>query len=196
MNTKLLLTAVVVIGAGVGAVVVAGDLLPGGNDATESEAFPTATPSDAETPSDGGDDVETTTADSSIRNVELTSSAADGTSTETPPFGFAIDSIEECGQTCRDVTSTLTNQQDTTAENITVSTWIFAGQGTDGDEIWRGQEDAGTLAAGESYTATNRVELSLSEGLKIQNNDGWITVQTTVETEDQTVTFTDERQVA
>jgi hypothetical protein len=182
MNTKLLLTAVVVIGAGVGAVVVAGDLLPGGNDATESEAFPTATPSDAETPSDGGDDVETTT--------------ADGTSTETPPFGFAIDSIEECGQTCRDVTSTLTNQQDTTAENVTVSTRIFAGQGTDGDEIWRGQEDAGTLAAGESYTATNRVELSLSEGLKIQNNDGWITVQTTVETEDQTVTFTDERQVA
>jgi hypothetical protein len=181
MNTKLLIAAVVVIGAGIG-VVVAGDLLPGEDDTTDSEAFPTATPSDEETPSDSGDDGETT--------------ATAATSTETPPFGFVIDSIEECGQTCRDVTSTLTNQQDTTAENVTVYTRIFAGQGTDGDEIWRGQEDAGTLAAGESYTATERVELSLSEGLKIENNDGWITVQTTVETEDQTVTFTDERQVA
>lgn len=181
MNTKLLIAAVVVVGAGIG-VVVAGDLLPGGDDTTDSESFPTATPSDEETPGDSGDDGETTT------------TAA--TSTESPPFGFVIDNIEECGQTCRDVTSTLTNQQDTTAENVTVYTRIFAGQGTDGDEIWRGQEDAGTLAAEESYTATKRVELSLSEGLKIENNDGWITVQTTVETEGQTVTFTDERQVA
>lgn len=179
MNTKLLIVAVVVVGAGLG-VVVAGDLLPGEDDTTDSEAFPTATPSDEETPSDGGDGGETTTA---------------ATSTETPPFGFAIDSIEECGQTCRDVTSTLTNQQDTTAENVTVYTRIFVGQGTDGDRIWRGQEEASTLPAGESYTATKRVELSLSEGLQIENNDGWITVQTTVETEDRTVTFTDERQV-
>ena len=157
MNTKLLLAVVVVVAVGAGAVVAAGDLFPGGGD-TDTDSFPTATP--------------------------------------TPPFGFAIDTIEECGQTCRDVTSTLRNQQDTTAENVTVYTRIFVGQGSDGDEIWRGQEDAGTLPAGDSYTAEKRVELSLSDGLAVENNDGWITVQTTVETEDQTVTFTDERQVA
>jgi len=180
MNTKLLIAAVVVVGAGIG-VVVAGDLLPGGDDTTDSDAFPTATPGDDETSSDGGDDGETTTA---------------ATSTETPPFGFVIDDIEECGRTCRDVTSTVTNRRDATAENVTVSTRIVAGRGIDGDQIWQGTEGVGTLSAGESYTATKRVQLSLADGLKIENNDGWITVQTTVETEAGAVTFTDQRQVA
>jgi hypothetical protein len=182
MNLKLIVAAVVVIGVGAGAVVVAGDLLPGGTSEAESEPFPTATPAGEETATGGSDGTATTT--------------ASGTSTATPPFGFTIDTIEQCGRTCRDVTSTLTNQQDTTAENVTLHTRIFAGQGTDGDVIWRGNEDVGTLGPGESYTETRRVELSYADALKVDNNDGWITVQTTVVTADQTVTFTDERQVA
>jgi len=182
MNLKLILAAVLVVGVGAGAVVVAGDVLPGGGSAADSEPFPTSTPTGDETATGGSDGGEPTT--------------TAGTSTATPPFGFTIDNIEKCGQTCRDVTSTLTNHQDTTAESVTVYTRIFAGQGTDGDEVWRGSEDVGTLPAGESYTTTRQVELSFADGLKIENNDGWITVQTTVETGDQTVTFTDERQVA
>jgi hypothetical protein len=182
MNPKLILAAVIVVGVGAGAVVVAGDVLPGGNSEADSEPFPTATPGGETTATGGSDGAATTT--------------PNGTSTATPPFAFAIDTIEECGRTCRDVTSTLTNQRDTTAENVTVHTRIFAGQGTDGDVIWRGNEDVGTLPAGDAYTTTRQVELSYSEALKVENNDGWITVQTTVETEDQTVTFTDERQVA
>ncbi|MBB6645587.1 hypothetical protein [Halobellus ruber] len=181
MNLKLILAAIVVLGAGAG-VVVAGDMLPGGNGAADAESFPTATPGGEGTATVGSDGPATTT--------------ADGASTATPPFGFTIDKIEKCGQTCRDVTSTLTNQQDATAENGTVHTRIFAGRGTDGDEIWRGNEDVGTLPAGDSYTTTRQVELSYAEALKISNNDGWITVQTTVETENRTVTFTDERKVA
>jgi hypothetical protein len=182
MNLKLLVAAVVVIGAGAGAIVVAGDILPGGNSEADSEPFPTATPSDEETATPAADGTATPT--------------TGGASTETPPFGFTIDTIEKCGQTCRDVTSTLSNQQDTTAENVTVHTRIVAGQGTDGDVVWRGNEDVGTLPAGESYTTTRQVELSFADALTIQNNGGWITVQTTVETEDGRVTFTDERQVA
>ncbi|WP_299332115.1 hypothetical protein [Haloplanus sp.] len=182
MNLKLLLAAVVVVGAGAGVIVVAGDVLPGGTPETDSEAFPTATP--------GGEAA--TTSDSNGTATPTTDEA----STPTPPFGFAIDTIEECGQTCRDVTSTLTNQQDTTAENVTVHTRILAGQGTDGDVVWRGNEDVGTLPAGDSYTTTRQVELSFSDALTIENSDGWITVQTTVETEGGAVTFTDERQVA
>jgi len=181
MNLKLTLAAVLVVGIGAGAV-VAGDMLPGGDSAADAEPFPTATPDGEETATSGSDGTGTTT--------------ASGASTETPPFAFTIDTVEECGQTCRDVTSTLTNNQDTTAGNVTVYTRIVAGQGTDGDEIWRGQEGVGTLPAGESYTTTERVELSYADALKVENNDGWITVQTTVETEDRTVTFTDERQVA
>jgi hypothetical protein len=94
------------------------------------------------------------------------------------------------------VTSTLTNQQDTTAEDVTVYTRIYAGNGTDGDQVWEGSESVGTLDASESYTATKRVELSFADAYAIDQEDGWITVQTTVETADQTVTFTEQRQVA
>lgn len=182
MNRNLILVALLAVGVGAGAVAVAGDVLPGGNADADSEPFPTATADDEGTAAGGGDGDETTTARSA--------------STETPPFGFAIDNIEECGQTCRDVTSTLTNQQDATAENVTVYTRIVAGQGADGDEVWRGTEDVGTLQAGDSYTTTRQVELSYADALKIENEGGWITVQTTVETADGSVTFTDERQVA
>jgi hypothetical protein len=178
MNTKLLLAAVVVVAVGAGAVVAIGDRFPGGSGA-DTDSLPTATP---ESGDEGGPTLEPT--DSST------------TATPTPPFGFVVDDIEECGRTCRDVTSTLTSRRDTTAENVTVYTRILVGRETDGDEVWRGTEDVGTLPAGESYTATTRVELSLADGLKIENSDGWITVQTTVETEDGAVTFADERQVA
>lgn len=36
--------------------------------------------------------------------------------------------VEECGQTCRDVTSTLSNNQDETATGVTVYTRVFAGE--------------------------------------------------------------------
>ena len=181
MNTKLVLAAVVVVAVGAGAVLLAGDVSPGGSGDADSESFPTATPTGEET-----------AAGSSDRTV--TTVAADA-STATPPFRFTIGAIEECGQTCRDVTSTLTNQQDATADSVTVHTRIVAGQGIDGDEIWRGSEDVETLPAGESYTTTRQIDLSFGDALKIENNDGWITVQTTVETADGTVTFTNERQV-
>ena len=160
----------------VGALVTGFGPLPGDDSGGDVGSFPTATPAPT---TDAGAEQPTTT-----------------TPTETPPFTFVIDSIEECGQTCRDVTSTVTNQQDATARNTTVYTRLYVGNGTDGDVAWQGSERVGTLDPGESATATKRVELSFSEALAVQNNDGWITVQTTVETVDRTVTFTDRRQVA
>lgn len=59
-----------------------------------------------------------------------------------------------------------------------------------------GTEDVGTLEAGGSYTVTRRVELSFGDAYAIDQEDGWIPIQTTVETADQTVTFTDQLQVA
>lgn len=117
---------------------------------------------------------------------------------DTEPFSFSISSIEECGQTCRDVTSTLDNNQDETATNVTVYIRIFAGQdNTETDNIvWEGSEDAGTIAAGEAYTTTERVELSIQDGRQINQEDGWITILTTVESDETTVTFQDSEQVA
>jgi hypothetical protein len=164
-----------------------------GGSEGDAEPFPTETPTGSdESAADGSDGTDATGADSTD------ATGADGTADTaeaTPRFGVTIDSIEECGQTCRDVTSTLTNNQDTTAEDVTVYTRIFVGQGTDGDVVWRGQESVGTLGSGDATTATKRVELSLSEGFAVRN-DGWITIQTTVETADRTVTYTETRKVA
>jgi hypothetical protein len=93
------------------------------------------------------------------------------------------------------VTSTVTNRGETTAEDVTVYTRVYAGRGTDGGVIWEGSERVGTLDAGASYTATRRVELSFTDAIAIQRNDGWVTVQTTVRTADRTLTLTDQRQV-
>ncbi|MFD1599055.1 hypothetical protein [Halobellus rarus] len=183
MNGKPIVVLALLVAVVAGAVVIGGDALPG-SDGADSDPFPTATSTPGETTQ--------TSADSEPAGTTDTAAA----STPTPPFGFVIENIEECGTTCRNVTSTLTNQQDTTAEEITVHSRIFAGQGVDeDDQIWRGEEPVGTLGPGESYTTTREVELSFQEGLAVQNEDGWITIQTTVETADQTVTFTEERQV-
>lgn len=121
-----------------------------------------------------------------------------GSETPPQPFSITIDRIEECGQTCRDVTVTLDNNRNTTATGITVYTRVYAGQDNtaDDDVVWEQQRDVGTLVAGGSYTTTERVELSLQEGFKIEQHDGWITIVTTVESDQEMVTFEDSEQVA
>lgn len=113
-----------------------------------------------------------------------------------PPFSFEIDNIEQCGQTCRDVTATLYNNQEESASNVTVYTRIYAGNSTDqSDQIWSGEQQIGDMEAGSSATRTQRIELSVSEGFAVQQNDGWITVRTTVRSADTTVSFQNQRNV-
>ncbi|WP_053947121.1 hypothetical protein [Halolamina sediminis] len=113
--------------------------------------------------------------------------------TEAPdPFTFVIEEITECGRTCRDVNGTITNQQDHTAEDVTIRSEIYTG----GDMIWSGSSDAGDLASGESYSDQKRVGLSYSEAYKVQQNDGKIVIRTYVETADGTYVFKQTRTVA
>jgi hypothetical protein len=150
---------------------------PGGEGTGEEiDDFPTATPSDGSSASGG----------------------SGGTTAETPPFSFTVESVEECGRTCRDVTTTLHNNQNDTATGITVYIRIFAGENNTAEEdvVWEGKEEVGTMEAGGSQTSTERVDLSLNEARQIEQRDGWITILTTVETDDRTVTFQNSEQVA
>jgi len=184
MDGKLLAVGgvFVLLLAGVGGAFVAGlgpfQAESSGEDISE---FPTETAPD-DTASDGDD-------------TGTDGATADGGAASTPPFAFTVDAIEECSRTCRDVTSTLTNQQNTTAEDVTVYTRIYAGNSTDGDVVWEGSEDVGTLEADGSYTTTRRVDLSYGDAYAIEQEDGWITVQTTVETAERTVTLSEQRDV-
>lgn len=175
----LALVAVAAVGGamlatGAGPVAVVGDITDG-VDSSASDG------SDASTPADGDETDRTATPRVS----------ADG-----PPFAFAVDRVENCGETCRDVTSTLTNEQSDAATDVTVRTRIYAGNGTDGDVVWSGTEQVGTLEAGGSHTTTERVDLSLTDAYRIERSGGWITVETTVDTDERTVTLTERRQVA
>ena len=189
MRAKLVIAlALLLAGVTAGTAVFGPDILSEQQeDATDIEFFPTATTTQDDG-SGGSDD-----GSSSGDGATIDDGSGDASTT---PFTFNIVSIEECGETCRDVTIELTNQQETAAENVTVYSRIFAGQGTDGDVIWTGKEPVGRLAAGESVTATKRVSLSFSEALAVQQADGWITIQTTVQSTNETMTFTEQRDVA
>jgi hypothetical protein len=147
----------------------------------------------ADTTADGGagDDIESFP-------TETTSDGDAGTATADPglAFAFAVDRIEECGRTCRDVTSTLRNDGGAAATDVTVYTRIYAGNGTDGDVIWEGRERVGSLDAGESYTSTEQIELSLAGAVSVEGAGGWITVRTTIQSAEETVTVTRRRRVA
>lgn len=125
------------------------------------------------------------------------SSSGDAGATPTSPFTTGVVSIEECGRTCRDVTLRVTNEQNETATGVTAEAVIFAGKSTDAsDEVWSDGADLGTLEAGESVQVTRRVELGLMDAAAIKDADGWVTVRTTVQSDDARATFTEEKQVA
>jgi hypothetical protein len=145
----------------------------GGGPGDDTETFPTAT-------------------------TTVTANGASDGATAERPFTFAIDTVEECGQTCRDVTATVTNEQNQTATGVTVFTRIYAGENTTAsdDQVWEGSVDIGRLEAGASQTSTRRVELSLLEARQIDQADGWITIQTTVQSDETMVTFVNSEQVS
>lgn len=146
---------------------------------TVSAATPTSTPaSTASTPSG---DATTPTADST----------STPTATQGPAFDSEIESIERCGTTCRDVTATLTNTGGAPAENVVVETNVYA----DDRLLWEGRTDVGTLAAGESYTETRRIELGYADAYAVEQNDGWVTIETIVRFDGGTMTLTERRQV-
>lgn len=117
---------------------------------------------------------------------------------DSPPFAFVVETIEPCGLTCRDVTVTLTNNRSEPATGVTVFTRLFAGENNtdDADLVWEGMEEVGSLTAGESYTTTKRVELSFQEAHTIDQRGGWVTILTTVQSDEHTVTYLDSEQVS
>lgn len=74
----------------------------------------------------------------------------------------------------------------------------YAGVGpdvTDEDLVWADTERVGTLEAGGTHTTTRRVELSLEEGLAVDAHGGWLTIVTTVRSDERPETFGERRQV-
>jgi len=148
-------------------------------------------------PAPGGDSGDSDIEEFPTENTTDDDGSGTSSSTDAEPFTFTVDETTECGTTCRDVTATLNNEQNETATGVTTYTRIYAGENnTDADDVvWEGTVDVGTLDGGASHTTTERVELSLQEAWKVDQSNGWITIQTTVESDDTIVTFRESRQV-
>lgn len=166
-------TILLVSAVGVAALVVLDDMGPTVTGDADSSG------SGDDTAGDDGTDGSVTTATPDMTDSEAT-------------FLFDIVEMEECGDTCRDVTATLYNDGNESATDVVVETTIY----TDGDQIWQGEESVGTLDADAEHTSTHRVELSYTDALKVERNDGWITIETVIRFEDGTEVFTEERQVS
>ncbi|MFC6757084.1 MULTISPECIES: hypothetical protein [Haloarcula] len=120
---------------------------------------------------------------------------SDTATTASQPFTFETHEVAECGLLCRNVTSTVSNEQSTVARDVTVRTRLYAGNDTDGEVRWEATERVARLDPGETYQTTQRVELSMDAALAIREADGWVSIRTTVETAEQSVTVTDRREV-
>lgn len=178
-RTVLSVGAVLVIAGAVVALFAGFGPAPGGLDGSPADSTPTEPPDGTGSDGDTGDGT--------------AGNAGDSTA---PPFAFSVQEIETCGWKCRDVTGTLTNEQPSAASSVTISTKIYAGNGTDGGVVWKDTERVGTLSAGETYTITERVKLSWGEAYTIRQKGGWITIRTKLQSDSQTLTYTDRRDVA
>ena len=180
----------VLVSAGVAIALGTGALGGSGTPTAAAPGTPTAagTPPSTQPPTTPPTAATPTAAPTPTPRTDATGTSA--TATPGPAFDFSVDDLAECGETCRDVEATLTNNQDETATDVTVDIRMYAGNGTGGERVWEGTESVGRLAAGESATITRRVELSTADAIAVQQADGWVTVEATVESNGTAVTLT------
>lgn len=106
-------------------------------------------------------------------------------------FEGDIVEVVECGRTCREVTTTLTNTGTADATTVRVAATVVAGETL----VWETDEEIGRLEAGATVTRTQRIDLDVMSALAIENNDRTVTITTTVTSAQQTEQFVTETTV-
>lgn len=91
----------------------------------------------------------------------------------------------------------LTNNRNVQADDVVVTTRIYAGKTTgSGAQVWQGEREVGTLGPKGSTKATERISLSYFAAASVKQKGGWITIVTTVESDEVTKQFEERRKVA
>lgn len=214
MKTTLAAAAGLLVALGAVAILLTGPVpsLGGVGDATDSpsdgidgtDEAGGAGPGDG---SDGSSDGATPTATPYPDGTPMADETPDRTATPTTPtptvrppssgsaFAFTIDRVEECGDSCRRVTATVTNNRSAPATNVTLDLDLYAGNRTSGDPLWNGTERIGSLESGESVTVQREVELSTRQAVAIGTRDGWITLEAVVRSDETAETIRKRRNV-
>ena len=187
MSRRAVVVVIALVGVlGAGVLFAAGADLGGDTDAGAGDSTATPSPTTARPATD------TTTPATDAGDESSDRHDATATTTMSSEYAFTIESIEECGSTCRDVTARLTNSGDETREEVRVATAMLA----DGEVLWSGNESVGTLAPGESHVSTERVNVGFTGGMQISANDGYVTIVTVVHSASGKTRFAERRKVA
>lgn len=155
---------------------------------SETTGTTTTSTANATTSTDATTGTTTTTTTSTATTTTATTAT---TTNGSPQFAFRIHSIEKCGSSCRDVSTGLVNEGSAPAENVTVEVNVYAGE----NRVWRDTEEVGTLGPGETYNSTEHVEVGPGEAYQIQQNGGYVTIETVVRYDGGSETFTRRKKV-
>ena len=156
------------------------------------------TPTVADTPTGTETPTATQTATPTVTEAETATPTATPTATEaetpTPTGSLSLDasieSVTECGQTCRDVTYTVTETGGSAVTNLRADITVMSG----GETVWEGTDTVGDVAAGGTRERTERVELDQGAALTVAGNDGQVTIIVEFTAAEGATTATFERQ--
>ncbi|ELY37275.1 hypothetical protein [Natronorubrum tibetense] len=128
--------------------------------------------------------------DDTIGPADATERAAADLESDVSFEGDVVE-IVECGRTCREVTTTLTNTGTADATAVRVAATVVAGETL----VWETDEEIGRLEAGATVTRTQRIDIDVVSALAIENNDRTVTITTTITSAQQTEQFVTETTV-
>lgn len=160
---------------GVGAATAA---TPAASDAADSAGDAAVGPTEFVAPDPGAAQADESQANESQQN-------------ETDPVSLDVEDVENCGSRCRSVTANITNVGNETLTNVTAETRISAAD----DQIWTRTHRFGNLSANESANRTARISLGFGDAFRIAQNDGRVTINTTIRWDGGNATFSERRRV-
>jgi hypothetical protein len=192
----LLIVALVVAVVAVDIVLGLGFL--GGSDGPDVGS-PTATPvptlspppTEAKTATAGIESGETPGPEESLAGTaESTPTTAAGVTVRgnTRQFQFQVLSVNECGQTCRDVDVELVNQG-SAVTSVSATSRLYAGERDPDNKVDEVTTDVGDMAEGESVRKTVRMDPGYAGGLELCNAEQ-ATLVTTVRSDERQQEFT------
>jgi hypothetical protein len=175
--------------------VAAGVALLAGCSSDSGEGTRTRTPEVDTLGSLTDDDSSESSASGPQGETNLTSAEEETGSTETPEpsvqYNVELNSMAECGTTCREIDYTVQNTGRATAESITVRIRVQTG----GDEVYNETQSIDNIPGrAQKSGIVHRIEVGIGGGTTIKSNDGEVTLFLEPEADDGTSeTFSFER---
>jgi outer membrane protein assembly factor BamB len=128
--------------------------------------------------------------DTVSRTIPVAAGSDDTASVRVADLEMRLRNITECGPTCRNVTYSIENPTESGVSDLTADIDIISG----GETLVETEQSVGDVAAGEAVTLTDRIELSGSQALKIQDNDRQVTIEVQLRSANATRTLTFDRE--